>query len=257
MDFFSHDRRSVIHPREMVTAFAQRKGLKSDDLALESLALITFTLPDLKRLTEIDRRATEIEAWRTRNLRVFRGDGWIAARSPYGAPNAVMLLEEFIAFGVKRVIYLGYCGSLQEGIPVGDVVIPTEAIREEGTSYHYLPEGEKSLPDRFVQDRLFDWVSETSSAPHKGKVWTTDAPYREAPKKIVQYREEGVLAVEMEMSAVFAVAEVRRISVGSILLVSDEVRETEWKIGFFSSTLKETRERAIEGLLVHLKEMIP
>ncbi len=191
MDFLTNDPGSVIHPREMVGAFAHRKGVKRDDLALEGLALITFSLPDLRRLAESDKRARKIEAWRTRGHRIYRGEGWIAVRSPYGAPNAVMLLEELIAFGVKRVIYLGYCGSLQEGIGVGHIVIPSKAIREEGTSYHYLPKGEESLPDSLVQDRLFAWMKESSFAPHRGKIWTTDAPYREAPQKIIQFRGAG------------------------------------------------------------------
>jgi len=257
MNFLSDDDHSVVSPRETVRAFADSKGITPEDLFLESLALITFTSLDQRSLIGEGRRARKIGAWSNRSNQIYRGDGWVAVQSPYGAPNTVMLLEELIAFGVKRAVYIGFCGSIQKTVQIGNIVIPTEAIREEGTSYHYLREGERSMPDLILQNQLFFWMKDVCPMIHMGKVWTTDAPYRETPKKIVQYHREGILGVEMEMSAAFAIGMVRGISIGSILIVSDEIREAEWNIGFFSPTLKATRERVIKGLLTHLKEMIP
>jgi uridine phosphorylase len=167
-----------------------------------------------------------------------------------------MLLEELAAFGVRRTVLLGYCGSLQKRIATGDVILPIEAIREEGTSYHYLPEGEKSSPDPRIQKKLADWMGMRGLSFHEGTIWTTDAPYRETPEKIRRYRMEGVLGVEMEMAAVFAFGKVRGISTGAMLLVSDEVREEGWDIGFFSPQIQSTRKRVIDLLIHHLPEMI-
>ena len=91
---------------------------------------------------------------------------------------------------------------------------------------------------------------------HQGTIWTTDAPYRETPEKIRRYCGEDVLAVEMEMAAVFAFGRARGISTGAVLLVSDEVREEGWKIGFFSAELQSTRKQAIELLIHHLPEIV-
>jgi uridine phosphorylase len=256
MDFLSDDAHSVVNPIEMVRAFTGSKGVTSQDLFLESLALITFTSFDQRDLTG-EGRAKKIGAWRNRSNQIYRGEGWVAIQSPNGAPNTVMLLEEMIAFGVKRAICLGYCGSIQKTIKIGNIIIPTEAVREEGTSYHYLPEGERSMPDLILQNQLFFWMKEICPIIHMGKVWTTDAPYRETPKKISQYHKGGILGVEMEMSAAFAIGMVREISIGSILIVSDEIGEAEWNIGFFAPSIKTTRAKVIKGILTHLKEMIP
>jgi len=256
MRFVDDDPRSVVQPYEMVKAFACRKGGVSGDLSLEELALITFTPYDLKEWVGVDKEASPVQAWSERGHRLYRRDGWIAVQSAFGAPNAVMLLEELIAFGVKRAVYFGYCGSLRDDVRIGDIVIPMEALREEGTSYHYLPEGERTFPDRFLQGQLYVWIKESGLSAHMGGIWTTDAPYRETPTKVSRYGEEGVLGVEMEMSAVFALGMMRGISVGAILIVSDELSGEEWRIGFFSPEVKVTRKRAIEKLLSCLKDLI-
>jgi uridine phosphorylase len=256
MDFFSRDLQSVVNPSEMVRAFTRQKAKSLEALFLESLALITFSSQDLHGLVQSIQQASPIEAWSNRNPRIYRGEGWIAAQAPYGAPGTIMLLEELVAFGVRRTVLLGYCGAIQKKISIGDVVLPMEAIREEGTSYHYLPEGEKSCPDPTIQKKLSNWTAMTDLSFHEGTIWTTDAPYRETPEKIRRYRSEGVLGVEMEMAAVFAFGKARGISAGAMLLVSDEIREEGWRIGFFSPQVNTARKRAIEILIHHIPEMI-
>ena len=92
---------------------------------------------------------------------------------------------------------------------------------------------------------------------HQGTVWTTDAPYRETPEKVRRYCSEGVLGVEMEMAAAFAFGKAKGISVGSLLIVSDEVREEGWQIGFFSPEIQTSRVKVIQVLRDHLQEMVP
>ncbi len=257
MDFFSKDSHSVVDPREMVMAFVPAGGDLSKELSLEGLALITFTSEDLQGLIQKSQQAKLVEAWKSRGFRIYRGETWVAVRSPYGAPGTVMLLEELVAFGVKRAVFLGYCGALQDGIGIGDLIVPLEAIREEGTSYHYLPKGERSCPDLSLQNRLSDWIEGTGFSIFAGRVWTTDAPYRETPEKVRAYREEGVLGVEMEMAAAFAFGRARGISIGAVLLVSDEVREGGWRTGFFSPRIKSSRNQVIVSLMHHIEQFIP
>jgi uridine phosphorylase len=256
MDFFSNDPHSVVDPREMVLAFTRHQGDSERELFLENLALITFTLQDLHGIVRSSKQTKPIEAWKDRNSRIYRGEGWIAVQSPYGAPGTIMLLEELVAFGVRHAVFLGYCGAIREEVAIGDIILPTEAIREEGTSYHYLPKGEKTLPDPKVQGKLVDGMSRTGLSFRQGRVWTTDAPYREAPEKIRRYGREGVLGVEMEMAAAFAFGKARGVSVGAVLVVSDKVSEKEWQIGFFSPKIKLTRKQLIEVLTQHLPKMI-
>jgi uridine phosphorylase len=256
IDFFSDDPTSVVVPEKRVSAFAEMRGEKGKGFCLEAAALVTFLWRDLKKVVGRDPGAKRIESWNGRNFPIYCGKGWIAAQSPFGAPNAAMFLEELAVSGVRRVVYLGYCGSLQNKVEVGDVVLPTEAIREEGTSYHYLPGGEKSLPDQKLREQLLSWTRDTKVPIHEGKVWTTDAPYRETVEKVRRYRQQGVLGVEMEMAALFAVGISKRISVGALLLVSDELRETGWETGFLSSGLARARDRVTGSLLGHLGDLI-
>jgi uridine phosphorylase len=260
MDFFSEDPHSVVSPRGRVMALTPPGKSLSQELSLEGLAFITFTSQDLQRLIQSGLPSKPVEAWRDRGFRIFRGqvrdEGWIAVRSPYGAPGTVMLLEELVAFGVKRAILLGYCGALLEGIEIGDIVLPVEAVREEGTSYHYLPKNEKSCPDLALQHQLSDWIGGVGLSTLRGRVWTTDAPYRETPEKVRAYRAEGVLGVEMEMAAAFAFGKAKGISVGSVLIVSDQVREGEWHVDFFSPRIQSAREKVAQALLGHLPELV-
>jgi uridine phosphorylase len=255
MDFFNDDPCSVVNPKELVMAFAPPGRSLSGEFDLERLALVTFTAHDLRRLVEGGQQDKPVEAWRNRGRRIYRGNGWIGVRSPYGAPGTVVLLEELAAFGVKRVLFLGYCGAIKREIRVGDIVLPLEAIREEGTSYHYLPGEERSRPDLSLQNQVSHWLEGLGFPTFQGTIWTTDAPYRETTEKVGRYCEEGVLGVEMEMAAAFAVGRVKGISVGAVLLVSDEVRQGGWHAGFLSPAIQSTREKVIEALRVRVPEM--
>jgi len=255
MEFFSDDPCSVVSPREMVLAFDLPGKTLPAELSLERLALVAFTAADLQGLIGGSREAKPVEAWRNRARHVHRGEGWVAVRAPCGAPGTVMLLEELTAFGMKRALFLGYCGSLQKEIGVGAVVLPVEAIREEGTSYHYLPKGQKSCPDLALQEKLLHWMEEVGLSPFRGTVWTTDAPYRETADKVRRYGESGVLGVEMEMAAAFAFGKAREISIGAVLIVSDEVGERGWRAGFFSAEVQSTRKKVTEVVLSHLPEI--
>jgi len=256
MDFFSNDPHSVVDPRKMVMTFTRHQGILEGELSLEYLALITFTLQDLHWIVQSSQQAKPIGAWKRRNSQIYREEGWIAVQSPYGAPGTIMLLEELIAFGVRQAVFLGYCGAIREEISIGDIVFPTGAVREDGTSYHYLPKGEKSRPDPKIQRKLVNSMGGTGLLFHQGRIWTTDAPYRETPEKIRRYGREGVLGVEMEMAAAFAFGKAKGVSVGAVLIVSDKVTEKEWQIGFFSQKVKSTRKQVIDVLIEQVRELI-
>ncbi len=145
-----------------------------------------------------------------------------------GAPIAAGFTEELIALGVRGFIACGGAGSLHPEITLGHLVVPTAAVRDEGTSYHYLPPSrEVAAPaagvaavERALQAQGLPYVA--------GKTWTTDAFYRETPGRIATRRAEGCLTVEMEAAAFFAVAQHRHIPFGQILYGADDLSGTEW-----------------------------
>ncbi len=145
-----------------------------------------------------------------------------------GAPLAAGLLEEAIAKGCTRFIACGGAGVLKRDIIAGHLVVPVSAVRDEGTSYHYMPPArEVHASGEAVQ--AIQEVLERHEVPYiVGKTWTTDAFYRETPGKVALRREEGCLTVEMEAAAFFAVARFRSVTFGQILYGGDDVSGDIW-----------------------------
>jgi len=145
-----------------------------------------------------------------------------------GAPLSAGLLEEVIARGCKKFIVCGSAGVLDSAIVMGHLLIPTAAIRDEGTSYHYLaPSREVAANPKAVH--AIETVLKRNGIDYLlTKTWTTDAFYRETPKKIARRKSEGCLTVEMEAAAFFAVAQFRNVILGQILYSGDDVGGTEW-----------------------------
>ncbi len=145
-----------------------------------------------------------------------------------GAPLAAALLEEVIAKGCRAFIACGSSGVLKREIAAGHLVVPITAVRDEGTSYHYLPPA-REVHASAEAVRAIRLVLDRSEVPYvTGKTWTTDAFYRETPKKVALRRDEGCLTVDMEAAAFFAVAEFREVTFGQILYGGDDVSSDTW-----------------------------
>ena len=175
----------------------------------------------------------------------------------FGAPTAVMTLEELIAFGIKRFVNIGAAGGLQQNMNIGDIVICDRAIRDEGASHHYLPAEKYALPCPELTERLCTAFERKGIQYVKGTSWTTDAPYRETIEELRQYRADGVATVEMEASALFAVGAYRGVSVSSIFTISDILSEEDWNQGYHSEEklegLKKIFEIALETIAINSK----
>jgi uridine phosphorylase len=145
-----------------------------------------------------------------------------------GAPLAAAFLEEAIALGCQKFIACGGAGVLASEIAMGHLIVPSAAVRDEGTSYHYLP------PSREVEaDPRGIAAIETVLRRHGidylvGKTWTIDAVYRETRERVQRRRLEGCVTVEMETAAFFAVAKFRGVPVGQILYGGDDLGGPEW-----------------------------
>ncbi len=158
----------------------------------------------------------------------FNGRRLAVIHAGVGAPLSAAFMDELIALGCRNFIACGGCGVLNDGVGLGHLIVPTAALRDEGTSYHYLP------PAREVEvsPEAIKAITETLEG-HKvayilGKTWTTDGVYRETAKKIALRREEGCVAVEMETAALCAVARFRGVTFGQILYGGDDLSGDEW-----------------------------
>lgn len=146
---------------------------------------------------------------------------------PVGAPLCAGLLEELIARGVKRCVVCGGAGVL-ESIPEGTILLPTEALRDEGLSYHYLPPDAKACPDPKVFEDICNTLKAHSVPYQKVITWTTDAFYRETRKIVALRQSQGAACVEMEAAALFAVASFRKIALAQILYGGDDLSGETW-----------------------------
>ncbi len=153
----------------------------------------------------------------------------VALVSPgVGAPVAVSSLEVTIALGATQIIGCGGAGIVKPGFDVGHVIVPTAAIRDEGTSYHYAPHDAIVAPHPRALAAIDDVLTEAGVPHDRGLTWTTDAIFRETPGKVARRREQGCLAVEMEAAAMFACAAFRGAVYGQLLYAGDDVSAAEW-----------------------------
>jgi purine-nucleoside phosphorylase len=140
-----------------------------------------------------------------------------------GASMSAADMELLIASGINKIVAFGTCGAINREINKNTIIIPNSAFREEGVSYHYLsPSDEVAQNDNSINimKKLF---SENSIPFLNGKVWTTDAVYRETAGKLQTMKNNGCVAVDMELASLLAVAQFRSISFASFLITDDNI----------------------------------
>jgi uridine phosphorylase len=145
-----------------------------------------------------------------------------------GAPLAAGFLEELIARGCRTFIACGGAGVLVPDVALGHVIVPTAAVRDEGTSYHYLPASRTVDASAAAVDAIVATAERHGVAHVSGSTWTIDALYRETRDKVDARVAEGCLTVEMEAAAFFAVAAFRGVTFGQVLYAGDDLSGDAW-----------------------------
>ncbi len=147
-------------------------------------------------------------------------------QAPCGASPATQILDWLIAYGVKKIISTGSCGALCD-LPENFFLIPYKALRDEGTSFHYLP------PDRYVDlntemiKHIEDYFFEHGIKYRKCVTWTTDGFYRETKNKVLARKNEGCDTVEMECAALAACAQFRGVQFGQFFFTADSLHDID------------------------------
>lgn len=140
-----------------------------------------------------------------------------------GSAGSVCDVELLIASGIKEFVAFGACGRLDKNIAKNTIIFPTSAYREEGTSYHYLPESDEIEVDQLLLQKAKSVFDKTTLTVIEGKIWTTDAVYRETYGKVKLMQERGCLGVDMELSALLALAKYRDVKFFQFLIGDDAV----------------------------------
>lgn len=145
-----------------------------------------------------------------------------------GAPLSGGFMDELIALGCRTFIACGGAGVLDHALVVGHLVVPVSAVRDEGTSYHYLPPSREVAPSPEAVAAIEATLQRHQIPYVIGKTWTTDGLYRETVSRVARRRAEGCLTVEMEAAALFAVGRFRGVTIGQILYSGDDLSGEEW-----------------------------
>jgi uridine phosphorylase len=231
-------------PARVIDLFLEGEGIGREEFPLKPIVIATFNrrlsafLAERAGAQRVDHRLPA--TWRE----LFASDkGLSIVTLSIGAPAAVAAVEEMIPFGLTHLLVVAASGGLQPSLPIGSAILPETAIREEGTSHHYLPPETPARADPDLIQRLEVAARGHKLDPPRGLHWTTDAIYREHREKIARYQELGVTSVDMEISALYVLAAYREIKCASIVVISDELYEP-YRLGFRFPELIEGMSRA-------------
>lgn len=189
-----------------------------EDLVLPNKDLETFLVTNAFGRTFDTYRYIEVD-----------GEKMLLVYPTMGAAGCVCDTELLIASGINKIVAFGTCGRLSKDTAQNTIMLPTSAYREEGTSYHYLPDEDEIGVDEdalTVAEKVF---TDHNFVYGKGKIWTTDAVYRETEGKVKLMQERGCIGVEMELSALLALAKYRDIKFTEFLIGEDAVVESDKK----------------------------
>ncbi|MBA3414470.1 MAG: nucleoside phosphorylase [Chloroflexia bacterium] len=230
-DFLAHLRTSGRLPEQAVTTPAG--------------VVVCYQPSLLRHVVETERTEPWTASACTVHLLERTGDRvGVAGGFGIGAPLAAIVVEELIAFGVREFVTVGTAGGLQPAHRVGDVVVCSRAVRDEGVSHHYLAPAPTVLPSPPLTTRLKDALERAAVPFHEGPTWTIDTPYRETVEEVRHYQREGVATVEMEAAAVFAVAEHRGVAAAAAFAISDSLADLVWDPQFETPAVRDALHRA-------------
>ena len=196
-----------------------------------SLAVFPFLGEEIDQFAQAHRceKICELES-ATKPFPIYRhvhqGKELCLCQAPVGASAATQILDFLIGQGVKNIISAGSCGAL---IPYEENIflLPTEALRCEGTSYHYLPPSRTVTPSAQAVEALAKTLAERGLTYAMCKTWTTDGFYRETAELVKYRRSEGCSVVEMECAALFACAKFRGAHIAQLLYTADTLANVE------------------------------
>lgn len=235
-----HLEKALFEPQDFINykKFSKRKLPKKYIITYQTSALNYF-----KRKYH----PKKIEIYSLLTIYRYKDIGFIKMKG-VGSPHSAGILEELIALGGKEFLNIGTAGGLQhEGI-----FLCNKALRDEGTSYHYIPHGDYSHPDKSLTKKLGKAIEKQGLEYYRGTTWTTDAPYRETKAEIQKYKKQGIATVEMEASALFTVAKYRKVKIASAFVVSDILGE-KWEPKFHKLDMKRTLHKLIDAAVKCLR----
>jgi uridine phosphorylase len=206
----SHDKPSVFQPENLLREARRQKGIT--ELIIPQICILDPD-GDIEEYVIQKHNAQLNQAWACYHTNLFeftyKGVKVGIIGKAVGASFAVLLAEQLFASGCKLLLSMTSAGQLVQTVAPPYFILIEKAVRDEGTSYHYLPPNEFSFISNEVKEKLNGAFDELDLKIFSGATWTTDAPYRETEGVINYYKGKFIHAVEMEASALYAFAQAR------------------------------------------------
>ena len=218
---------SAFRPEALVEAVRTERGIET--ASVPGICVLDFD-GDLTDWLVEARIAHPYPAWACfhTTMHSFEIDGMecgIVART-IGGPYAVLVAEQLHVSGARILLGLTSAGRVSPSLPVPSLVVATSAIRDEGTSYHYLSAADIVTAPAKLAASLYKGLQALGLPVSQGLVWTTDAPYRETAEELQEHAANGALAVEMQSASLFAFAQARHADVGMVAHVTNAIDHT-------------------------------
>ncbi len=213
---------------------AIRSKLLRDMVGIDTCVMVCF--PDLENdeaSKDLDPLYRFVAGGATVMQYVYQ-DSILVANMAGGAPSAARLMEELISLGIDRFVLFGSAGLICPEFPQDHVLLVTEALRDEGTSYHYISASKVCMTTPLLRAQVKGILENLGIAFTEGKIWTTDAMYRETPSRVARRFQQGALAVDMESSALCAIAQRRGVEFAHIAYIANSLVSDVWS-GFYAS----------------------
>ena len=183
------------------------------------------------------------------NLLVDKDHRFCLAGPALGAPAAGLVMEKLIALGVSDVLLISCCGVIDPDLVIGDRLVGLAAVPGEGVSRYYVSDY-PVYPSAEATQSLRGDLQQRKISFKDGSLWSTDAPYRERRSELFGLREQyGISGIDMEFSALCAIAAFRNISISGLFIVSDELWGRDWRPGFTSSAFRNEMHAIIEEMI--------
>ncbi len=223
-----YDEPSVFTPENLLREARRQKALTRANVPP---VCILDPDGDIVRSLVAANRAERLPQWACYHTELFTFGGdeerFGIVGGAVGGSFAVLVAEELFASGCELLISVTSAGQIAEVAEPPYFILIDKALRDEGTSYHYLPPTDFSYASPSIMSAVDGAFAELAEAVYRGATWTTDAPFRETASAVAQCRELGIMAVEMEAAALYAFAEARQKPVVCLAHVTNRMAVAE------------------------------
>lgn len=247
LEEFDHSRQAVVNPADVVRPVPGMPEVVVSCFARETFERVTARFGGVK-IGETRVANMVVPVYKTN----YKGASIGMYMSLVGAPACVSTAEEVFAMGAKTLILFGTCGVLDRSIEDCSLIIPDRAVRDEGTSYHYAPASDEIQVNPRYMETFTGLLEELDCKYIVGKTWTTDGIYRETRDKVNRRRQSGCVCVDMECSAMAAMAGFRGKELFQFFYAADNLDGETWDIRGLDNEVNLTGKDRVAGLAMEL-----